>query len=64
MANFQVNNTDAEGRLCLADALIYTCKLGVDKVIYIKLVFEIFVEPLQIVLEIGSNVILNCFADH
>ena len=29
---FQVNNTDAEGRLCLADALIYTCNLGVEKV--------------------------------
>ncbi|KAG6599151.1 Leucine aminopeptidase 1, partial [Cucurbita argyrosperma subsp. sororia] len=29
----EVNNTDAEGRLTLADALIYTCKLGVDKII-------------------------------
>uniref|UniRef100_A0A1S3BUT9 Cytosol aminopeptidase domain-containing protein n=1 Tax=Cucumis melo TaxID=3656 RepID=A0A1S3BUT9_CUCME len=29
----EVNNTDAEGRLCLADALIYTCKQGVDKII-------------------------------
>lgn len=29
----EVNNTDAEGRLTLADALVYTCKQGVDKVI-------------------------------
>ncbi|XP_022158161.1 leucine aminopeptidase 2, chloroplastic-like [Momordica charantia] len=29
----EVNNTDAEGRLCLADALIYTCNQGVDKII-------------------------------
>ncbi|XP_023545261.1 leucine aminopeptidase 1-like [Cucurbita pepo subsp. pepo] len=29
----EVNNTDAEGRLTLADALDYTCKQGVDKVI-------------------------------
>ncbi|KAG6599158.1 Leucine aminopeptidase 1, partial [Cucurbita argyrosperma subsp. sororia] len=29
----EVNNTDAEGRLCLADALIYTCNLGVEKII-------------------------------
>lgn len=29
----EVNNTDAEGRLCLADALIYTCKQGVEKII-------------------------------
>lgn len=28
----QVNNTDAEGRLTLADALVYTCNQGVDKV--------------------------------
>ena len=28
----QVNNTDAEGRLVLADVLVYTCKLGVEKV--------------------------------
>lgn len=28
----QVNNTDAEGRLTLADALCYACKLKVDKV--------------------------------
>ena len=32
LASFQVNNTDAEGRLTLADALDYTCKQGVDKV--------------------------------
>ncbi|KAJ4709590.1 Leucine aminopeptidase [Melia azedarach] len=29
----EVNNTDAEGRLTLADALVYTCNQGVDKVI-------------------------------
>lgn len=29
----QVNNTDAEGRLTLADALLYACDQGVDKVI-------------------------------
>ncbi|OMO90879.1 hypothetical protein COLO4_18809 [Corchorus olitorius] len=29
----EVNNTDAEGRLTLADALIYACNQGVDKVI-------------------------------
>lgn len=28
----QVNNTDAEGRLTLADALVYACNQGVDKV--------------------------------
>lgn len=31
----QVNNTDAEGRLTLADALIYACNQGVDKVMQI-----------------------------
>ncbi|KAH9315152.1 hypothetical protein KI387_023779, partial [Taxus chinensis] len=29
----EVNNTDAEGRLTLADALVYACKQGVDKII-------------------------------
>ncbi|KAJ0030973.1 hypothetical protein Pint_14417 [Pistacia integerrima] len=29
----EVNNTDAEGRLTLADALVYTCNLGVEKII-------------------------------
>ncbi|GMH20595.1 hypothetical protein Nepgr_022436 [Nepenthes gracilis] len=29
----EVNNTDAEGRLTLADALIYACNQGVEKVI-------------------------------
>lgn len=29
----EVNNTDAEGRLTLADALIYTEKLGVSKIV-------------------------------
>lgn len=29
----EVNNTDAEGRLTLADALVYTCNQGVDKII-------------------------------
>ena len=29
----QVDNTDAEGRLTLADALCYACELGVDEVI-------------------------------
>ena len=28
----QVDNTDAEGRLTLADALVYACNQGVDKV--------------------------------
>jgi len=27
-----VNNTDAEGRLTLADALVYACNQGVEKV--------------------------------
>lgn len=30
--HLQVNNTDAEGRLTLADALVYAGNLGVDKV--------------------------------
>jgi len=30
---YQVNNTDAEGRLTLADALVYACNQGVEKVI-------------------------------
>ncbi|XP_010687715.2 leucine aminopeptidase 1 [Beta vulgaris subsp. vulgaris] len=29
----EVNNTDAEGRLTLADALVYACNQGVDKII-------------------------------
>ena len=29
----EVDNTDAEGRLTLADALAYACELGVDEVI-------------------------------
>ncbi|XP_015698506.2 putative leucine aminopeptidase 1 [Oryza brachyantha] len=29
----EVDNTDAEGRLTLADALIYACKQGVDKIL-------------------------------
>ncbi|XP_021755540.1 leucine aminopeptidase 1-like [Chenopodium quinoa] len=29
----EVNNTDAEGRLTLADALVYTCNQGVEKII-------------------------------
>jgi leucyl aminopeptidase len=29
----EVNNTDAEGRLTLADALVYTSKLKVDKIV-------------------------------
>ncbi|KAL6012165.1 hypothetical protein ACLOJK_002643 [Asimina triloba] len=29
----EVNNTDAEGRLTLADALVYACNQGVDKVL-------------------------------
>jgi hypothetical protein len=28
----QVDSTDAEGRLTLADALVYACNQGVDKV--------------------------------
>jgi hypothetical protein len=32
-AFLQVNNTDAEGRLTLADALVYACNQGVEKVI-------------------------------
>ncbi|KAK7317945.1 hypothetical protein RJT34_02590 [Clitoria ternatea] len=30
-SHWQVNNTDAEGRLTLADALVYTCNQGVEK---------------------------------
>ncbi|KAK9076768.1 hypothetical protein SSX86_005102 [Deinandra increscens subsp. villosa] len=29
----EVNNTDAEGRLTLADALVYACDQGVDKIV-------------------------------
>ncbi|XP_028069698.1 leucine aminopeptidase 2, chloroplastic-like [Camellia sinensis] len=29
----QVNNTDAEGRLTLADALVYACNQGVEKIV-------------------------------
>ncbi|KAL8497606.1 hypothetical protein ACS0TY_021079 [Phlomoides rotata] len=29
----EVNNTDAEGRLTLADALVYACNLGVEKIV-------------------------------
>ena len=29
----EIDNTDAEGRLTLADALCYACELGVDEVI-------------------------------
>lgn len=29
----EVNNTDAEGRLTLADALVYADKLGVDAIV-------------------------------
>ncbi|URE15580.1 Leucine aminopeptidase 2 [Musa troglodytarum] len=29
----EVNNTDAEGRLTLADALVYACNQGIDKVV-------------------------------
>ncbi len=29
----EVDNTDAEGRLTLADALVYACELGVDEII-------------------------------
>ncbi|KAJ0724373.1 putative aminopeptidase [Helianthus annuus] len=29
----EVSDTDAEGRLTLADALVYACNQGVDKVI-------------------------------
>lgn len=40
---FQVNNTDAEGRLTLADALIYACNQGVEKVMaYCWVVFFMF----------------------
>lgn len=31
----QVNNTDAEGRLTLADALVYACNQGVEKVLIV-----------------------------
>lgn len=34
----QVNNTDAEGRLTLADALVYACNQGVDKVFFKRFV--------------------------
>jgi len=30
----QVNDTDSEGRLTLADALVYACNQGVDKVLF------------------------------
>nr|VDD58289.1 unnamed protein product [Brassica oleracea] len=33
MAMLSVNNTDAEGRLTLADALVYACNQGVDKIV-------------------------------
>lgn len=33
MYPLQVNNTDAEGRLTLADALVYACNQGVEKVL-------------------------------
>ncbi|RRT85285.1 hypothetical protein B296_00002126 [Ensete ventricosum] len=38
----QVNNTDAEGRLTLADALVYACNQGIDKVLgkYIGFTFS------------------------
>lgn len=29
-----MNNTDAEGRLTLADALVYACSQGVEKVYF------------------------------
>lgn len=41
---FQVNNTDAEGRLTLADALIYACNQDVEKVMaYRRVVFLCFI---------------------
>ena len=35
----QVDNTDAEGRLTLADALVYACNQGVEKVTTYALVY-------------------------
>jgi hypothetical protein len=32
LSQVQENNTDAEGRLTLADALVYACNQGVEKV--------------------------------
>ena len=37
----QVNNTDAEGRLTLADALVYACNQGVEKVMKHHLFFPL-----------------------
>jgi len=36
----QVDNTDAEGRLTLADALVYACNQGVDKVMRYYTLFQ------------------------
>lgn len=48
----EVNNTDAEGRLTLADALIYACNQGVEKVLiqrcyYASVIdhFNVYVSP-------------------
>jgi len=48
----QVNNTDAEGRLTLADALVYTCKQGVEKV-------SIHTEDLYVVLFLKNDQFLE-----
>jgi leucyl aminopeptidase len=45
--HMQVNNTDAEGRLVLADALVYTCKLGVEKVRPLSVTLDIFIKTLN-----------------
>lgn len=38
----QVNNTDAEGRLTLADALVYACNQGVDKVLGVSIITKLW----------------------
>jgi len=44
----QVNNTDAEGRLTLADALVYACNQGVQKVLTSlvdSISYFVFIDP-------------------
>jgi hypothetical protein len=52
--HMQVNNTDAEGRLVLADALVYTCKLGVEKVRSLSVTLDIFIQSPQFISRIVS----------
>ena len=62
---FQVNNTDAEGRLTFADALVYACNQGVDKVLLCSYVgnlnfFYSFLLAL-VIFENSSHAIINIF---